>query len=174
MRIAIDVEQLFYRAPGGTGRYTARLVASMAAQFSGDVVVPFCAWHGRDRMRLALARYDLGLEAVPPGRHGSGRRASATTPGEPATAAQLVRLPAPRVALLQGWHTARLGAGLARRLLGPATWSAELRRADLFHNPFPAAPPVPAPLVVTVHDAGPALHPGTYTRRGLRYHEKAL
>src|ERR1700736_2052158 len=46
MRVAVNVEQLLYRAPGGIGRYTAKVV-SLLAEVAPDVtVVPFTARHG--------------------------------------------------------------------------------------------------------------------------------
>jgi glycosyltransferase involved in cell wall biosynthesis len=53
-------------------------------------------------------------------------------------------------------------------------FSRSVRNADIVHNPFPSAPPVKVPLVVTVHDAGFALFPESYPRRGLRFHQRAL
>lgn len=144
VRIAINVEQLFYRAPGGTGRYIARLVSSMAGQFSPDVVVPFSAWHRRAQVEAVFERSGL----------------------QEASLAPVVRLPLPRPALFDAWNA---WAGPGPTLLSPS-----LRTADLVHNPFPAAPPVKVPLVVTVHDAGFALFPTSYPRRGLKFHVKAL
>jgi glycosyltransferase involved in cell wall biosynthesis len=143
MRLAMNVEQLFYRVPGGTGRYTARLTAALAAQFPADVVVPFVAWHGRRALETGLARFELDHGLAP-----------------------TVRLPLPRPALFDAWNL--LGAP---RL---DLFAASLRRADVVHSPAPVAPPVRAPLVVTVHDAGFALYPESYPRRGRRFHEQSL
>ncbi|HUB69875.1 MAG TPA: glycosyltransferase family 1 protein [Acidimicrobiales bacterium] len=149
MRVAINVEQLFYRAPGGTGRYTARLAACIAAQFSGDVVLPFCAWHSRRQIGEVLARAGLGEPRLD----------------------RPVRFPLPRPFLFDSWH---LGGSLAGRLLGPEAMSARLRGADIVHMPFPVVPQMAKPLVVTVHDAGFALYPEAYPPRGLRFHRRGL
>ena len=85
MRVAMNVEQLFYRVPGGTGRYTARLTAALAAEFPADVVVPFVAWHGRRALEAGLARFELDRGLAP-----------------------TVRLPLPRPALYDAWNV--LGA----------------------------------------------------------------
>jgi len=144
VRIAINLEQLFYRAPGGTGRYAARLASTMAAQFSSDQVVPFLAWHSRGEMEAVFEKGSLGharLEAA-------------------------VRLPFPRPFLFDLWHDLRWPP--------PTAFSAALRSTDLVHMPYPAVPPVAKPLVVTVFDAGPALFPDAYPRRGVRFHARAL
>jgi glycosyltransferase involved in cell wall biosynthesis len=94
VRVAINVEQLFYRAPGGTGRYTARLTAEIAR--AGDTVVPFLAWHRRADVAAAFRRH--GIDSVDPDR--------------------AVRLPLPRPLLFDAWNT--LGApapqGLSRAI----------------------------------------------------------
>ena len=116
----------------------------MARQFSPDVLVPFSAWHGRDQVTAVFERFDLGHTRL----------------------ARPVRLPLPRPALFDAWN--------AWARPDPTLWSAALRTADIVHNPFPAAPPVQVPLVVTVHDVGFALFPECYPRRGLRFHVRAL
>lgn len=144
MRVAINVEQLFYRAPGGTGRYTAELVAQLAAEGT-DTVIPFMAWHSSRDLHAVFHRF--GLDGS------KGRR----PPG------RAVRLPLHRLALAEAWHM----LGVA----GPQSLSRTLASADLIHLPFPAVPPVgKAPLVVTVHDAGFVLFPESYPRRGRRFH----
>ena len=61
----------------------------------------------------------------------------------------------------EAWH--RLGHPVLR--LG----------ADLVHAPSLAVPPAGRiPLVVTVHDLAFRSHPATFTRRGLRFHERGL
>lgn len=144
MRVGINVEPLFYRAPGGTGRYAARLASSLAAQFSADTIVTFSAWHSRRAQGEVFARFGLDRARLGPA----------------------VRLPLPRPVLFDAWN------GLAWP--NPQVVSGALKAADVVHNPFPGAPPVKAPLVVSVHDAGPALYPESYPRRGLRYHTKAM
>lgn len=98
MRIALNIEQLFYHAPGGTGRYTARLAAALAD--GGDEVVSFCAWHGRDRLARVMTEAglaDAGL-ALP------------------------ARLPLPRPVLVDVWHRLRVGSPrrLSRAVAGAA------------------------------------------------------
>ncbi|MGH9105447.1 MAG: glycosyltransferase family 4 protein [Acidimicrobiales bacterium] len=144
MRIAINVEQLFYRAPGGTGRYAARLVSSLAREFSGDLIVPFSAWHRRGEAEEVFTRFGLPSDA----------------------AARLVRAPLPRPALFEAWNSLAFP--------GPGLLSSKLRGADVVHAPLLAVPPVRCPLVVTVHDTGFALFPESYPRRGLRFHSRAL
>ena len=139
MRVAINVEQLFYRAPGGTGRYTARLAAEIAR--TGDTVVPFLAWHRKEEVAATFRRH--GLEGVGVDR--------------------AVRLPLPRPLLFDAWNT--LGAP------APQGLSKAIRSAEIIHAPSVAVPPVSrVPLVVTVHDAGFAVFPEAYPRRGLRFH----
>ena len=144
MRIGFNVEQLFYRAPGGTGRYSARLASTLAAQFSSDTVVPFSAWHAGEEIASVFRRSEL----------------------KNANLAPLARLPLPRPVLFDAWHY------LGWPDLG--TFSPDLRSADVVHVPFPAVPPVRQPLVVTVFDAGFAVMPEAYPRRGLRFHTRAL
>jgi glycosyltransferase involved in cell wall biosynthesis len=144
VRIAINLEQLFYRAPGGTGRYAARLASCLAGQFSGDVIVPFLAWHRGQDVSTVFERFGLGGSQLAPA----------------------VRIPLPRPALFQAWNTLAWPS--------PDLFSPAIREADIVHAPFPAVPPVKAPLVVTVHDAGPALFPSAYPRRGVRFHVKGL
>ena len=137
MRIGLNVEQLFYRVPGGTGRYAARLAAELARHFPDDEVLPFCAWHGRDATRELLG--PLGLRTEP------------------------TRFPLPRFALYESWN--RVG-------LPPVGWAPALRPADLIHSPFVAVPPPSSkPLIVSVHDAGFAVHPESYTARGRSFHD---
>jgi glycosyltransferase involved in cell wall biosynthesis len=74
VRVAVNVEQLLYRSPGGIGRYTAQIMSLMPEQFPGDEILPFCALHYRRRVRSAV-----------PGR-------------------RLAVLPLPRQALYPAWH----------------------------------------------------------------------
>ncbi|MGH9077006.1 MAG: glycosyltransferase family 4 protein [Acidimicrobiales bacterium] len=63
---------------------------------------------------------------------------------------------------LLGWPAVQLG----RRALG---------HLDVVHAPSLAVPPAgPAALVVTVHDAAPALFPESFSRRGLRFHAHGM
>src|SRR4051812_21817136 len=69
------------------------------------------------------------------------------------------RMPLPRRPLIASWE----------RGVGPSV------DADLVHAPTPLAPPRrKTPLVVTVHDAVPWTHPTTLTRRGARWHRRAI
>jgi glycosyltransferase involved in cell wall biosynthesis len=53
VRVAVNVEQLLYRPPGGIGRYTAKLVTLLPRLFPGDEVVAFTAWHPRREIEAA-------------------------------------------------------------------------------------------------------------------------
>lgn len=68
----------------------------------------------------------------------------------------------PRPILYEAWH--RFG------------WPPlALGALDVVHAPSVAVPPRgPVPLVVTVHDAAPALFPESFPRRGLRFHRMGL
>lgn len=59
MRVALNVEQLLYRSPGGVGRYTAQL-----AKLTDVDVVPFAARHPRSEVDAALERF--GVTGRPP------------------------------------------------------------------------------------------------------------
>jgi glycosyltransferase involved in cell wall biosynthesis len=64
MRVALNVEQLVHRPPGGVGRYTAELVRLLPGR---DVdLVPFVARHQRSAVRQALAQFDLDGARVDP------------------------------------------------------------------------------------------------------------
>ncbi|MDP9070364.1 MAG: glycosyltransferase family 4 protein [Actinomycetota bacterium] len=78
MRVAINLEQLLYRVPGGIGRYTARLATLLPALFPEDGYAGFVARHHRRRVADAVR----GLE--------------------PAMAP--VILPLPRPLLYEAWH----------------------------------------------------------------------
>ena len=123
--------------PGGTGRYAARLASELGRVFPEDEVLPFCAWHGRDRVESVLAPLGLRVRAV--------------------------RFPLPRFALYEAWHRAGIP---------PLGWAPALRRADVVHAPLVAVPPSSSkPLLVSVHDAGFAIYPESYTPRGRSFHE---
>jgi glycosyltransferase involved in cell wall biosynthesis len=53
VRVAVNVEQLLYRPPGGIGRYTAKLVTLLPRLFPGDEVLAFTAWHPRAEIEAA-------------------------------------------------------------------------------------------------------------------------
>lgn len=63
MRVALNVEQLLYRSPGGVGRYTAQLATLLPAG-GGDEVVTFTARHPRAEVTAAMARF--GVPGPPP------------------------------------------------------------------------------------------------------------
>jgi glycosyltransferase involved in cell wall biosynthesis len=143
MRVALNVEQLLHRPPGGIGRYTAELARLLPA--SGDEgepfdVVPFVARHSRANIERAMSTF--GLHDSDP-----------------------VRLFLPRPLLYDTWNL--LGfppLGLLHR---------SLRDIDLVHAPSLAVPPHSGvPLVVTVHDAAAIVFPETYPRRGRWFHHR--
>jgi glycosyltransferase involved in cell wall biosynthesis len=143
MRVALNVEQLLHRPPGGIGRYTAELARLLPA--SGDEgepfdVVPFVARHSRAKIERAMGTF--GLHESDP-----------------------VRLLLPRPLLYDTWNL--LGfppLGLLHR---------SLRDIDLVHAPSLAVPPHSGvPLVVTVHDAAAIVFPETYPRRGRWFHHR--
>jgi glycosyltransferase involved in cell wall biosynthesis len=142
LRVAVNVEQLLHRSPGGIGRYTAQLLNLLPVLPPADEVVAFSAWHPVGTIRRAL-------EAA----------------GVPATL-PVARVPAPRPLLYEGW--VRLGQPPLRSIgRGPSA-------VDVVHAPSVAVPPRGSvPLVVTVHDAAPALYPEAFSRRGVRFHTNA-
>ena len=145
MRVAANVEQLLFRAPGGSGRYTARLVELFPQLTPGDEVVPFCARHTDGEVAAAYRFFGLDRAGVP----------------EP------VHLALPRPFLYESWHWLGLPPLDWR--------SAALAGVDLVHAPYPAVPPRGRrPLVVTVHDAAFALYPETYPRRGRHFHQRGV
>ena len=146
MRVAVNVEQLLHRSPGGIGRYTARLVRLLPTLFPEDQVIAFSARHRGGK--LAAAARTAGLE-------------------KGATGAQIVSLGLPRPLLYDAWHV--LG-GPSLRFRRP-----ELAGVDVVHAPSVAVPPRGGvPLVVTVHDVAPALWPAAFSRRGRRFHRQGL
>jgi glycosyltransferase involved in cell wall biosynthesis len=93
--VAINLEQLLYRSPGGIGRYTARLAMVLPRLFPGDEVLGFTARHPRRQIDAALAAF--GLQGMNPSA-----------------------LPLPRPVLYEAWHRLaapplRLGAPRLRR-----------------------------------------------------------
>ena len=144
MRVALNVEQLLQRPPGGIGRYTAELARLLPSVQEGDddpvELVPFVARHRRSTIEAALTGF--GLTDLDP-----------------------VRLSLPRPLLYDTWNT--VGSpplGLLHRAL---------RGIDLVHAPSLAVPPSSGvPIIVTAHDAAALVFPETYTRRGRWFHEK--
>jgi glycosyltransferase involved in cell wall biosynthesis len=143
MRVALNVEQLLHRPPGGIGRYTAELARLLPASHDeGEPfdVVPFVARHSRAKIERAMGMF--GLHDADP-----------------------VRLLLPRPLLYDTWNL--LGfppLGLLHR---------SLRDIDLVHAPSLAVPPHSGvPLVVTVHDAAAIVFPETYPRRGRWFHHR--
>lgn len=144
--MALNLEQLLQPAPGGVGRYTAklaRLLPSVDSKSGGAVtVVPFVARHRHDAVRAALRAFDL--ESLDP-----------------------VVAPLPRPVLYDAWHV--LGVPSVEGL------SPRLHDVDLVHAPSVAVPPRRGhPLVVTAHDAAPLVFPATYPRRGRWFHRRGL
>jgi glycosyltransferase involved in cell wall biosynthesis len=147
MRVALNLEQLFQRPPGGIGRYVAELARVLPTLgTAGDdevVVLPFVARHPRARVDEVMAA--------------AGIAHSATV------------VPYPRPLLYELWNRWNLLDPLA---LPGAHTHRRLHGADVIHAPSVAVPPRNrVPLVVTVHDAAPILFPETYPRRGRRFHE---
>ncbi len=54
VRVAVNLEQLLYRSPGGIGRYTARLAMVLPQVFPGDEVLGFTARHAPAQVRAVL------------------------------------------------------------------------------------------------------------------------
>ena len=141
MRVAVNLEQLLFRAPGGTGRYTARIVSLLTRLFPGDSVIPFTARH---RSRDLLEAYrDFGLD-------------QAQVPGP-------VVLALPRPLLYDAWN--RLA--IPRLDVLKSFADCDLVHAPSPAVP----PTGRLPLVVTVHDAAFELFPEAYPRRGRRFHQ---
>ena len=147
MRVALNLEQLLTRPPGGVGRYTAELARLLPGPDpdGGEriEVVPFVARHRRGSVDAALGMF--GLTGIEP-----------------------VTLLLPRPILYDTWNT--LAVPPLSLLHG------ELRDVDLVHAPSLAVPPRAghAPLIVTVHDAAALLYPETYPARGRWFHGRGL
>lgn len=144
--MALNLEQLLQPAPGGVGRYTARLARLLPALAATDddaiTLVPFVARHRRATVQAALRAFRV--EHLDP-----------------------VIAPFPRPVLYDSWHV--LGVPGLERL------SPRLRDVDLVHAPSVAVPPRGrVPLVVTAHDAAPLAFPETYPRRGRWFHRRGL
>src|SRR5260370_42158078 len=138
MRLALNIEQLLHRPPGGIGRYTAQLARLLPEPDSDGgeriEVIPFVARHRRGDIDTALGAF--GLTDLDP-----------------------VALLLPRPVLYDTWNV--LGVP-PLGLLHPA-----LRDVDVIHAPSLAVPPRSgARLVVTAHDAASLVAPDTYPRRG--------
>jgi glycosyltransferase involved in cell wall biosynthesis len=146
MRLALNLEQLLHRPPGGIGRYTAELARLLPGPDpdGGEriEVVPFVARHRRSEIRTALGAFALGdLEPV--------------------------ALLLPRPVLYDSWTV--LGQP-PLGMLHPA-----LRGIDLVHAPSLAVPPRSGvPLIVTAHDAASLVAPDTYPRRGRGFHRRGF
>jgi glycosyltransferase involved in cell wall biosynthesis len=152
MRVALNLEQLFQRPPGGIGRYAAelaRVLPTLGGAGDGNdgneevVVLPFCARHTPAEVAAVMSA------------------AGVTHPA--------ISLRYRRPLLYELWNRWNLtdplafpGSGVKRQVHG----------AHVLHAPSVAVPPRNrVPLVVTVHDAAPLLFPDTYPRRGRRFHE---
>ena len=147
MRVALNLEQLFQRPPGGIGRYAAELarVLPTVGEAGEVVVLPFVARHKPEEVAEVLQAAGIGL---PDGR-------------EP------VVLPYPRRMLYELWN--RWGMIDPVGMVGA---KGRVRAPDVVHAPSVAVPPRErVPLVVTVHDAAPLRFPDTYPRRGRRFHK---
>lgn len=150
MRVALNLEQLFQRPPGGIGRYAAEL-ARVLPTLGGDgdeadeaiVVLGFVARH-----KPAEVAAVLGAEGLEP---------------------RAVTLRYPRRLVYELWNRWNLTDPLA---FPGSKVKHQVHGADVLHAPSVAVPPRNRiPLVVTVHDAAPLLFPDTYTKRGRRFHE---
>ena len=146
MRLALNLEQLLHRPPGGIGRYTAELARLLPGPDpdGGEriEVVPFVARHRRSKIEAALGAF--GLADLEP-----------------------VALLLPRPVLYDSWNL------LGVPPLG--TLHPALRHVDLVHAPSLAVPPRSGvPLIVTAHDAATLVEPDTYPRRGRRFHNQGF
>lgn len=147
MRVALNLEQLLHRPPGGVGRYASELARGLPGPDpdGGEriEVVPFVARHRRRDIEAALGAF--GLADLEP-----------------------VRLNLPRPVLYDTWNL--FGAPP----LG--TLHRGLRDVDVVHAPSLAVPPraVGARLIVTAHDAAPLVFPATYPLRGRWFHRQGL
>ncbi len=65
MRVALNIEQLLQRPPGGIGRYAAEIARLLPLSAPGDVdVTPFVARHARRDVDAAFASFGLTADAV--------------------------------------------------------------------------------------------------------------
>ena len=145
VRVAVNVEQLLYKTPGGIGRYTAQLVTLLRQLFPEDDVVPFTARHSAAAVDAAFRVAGLA--------DGEARRA--------------IRLPLPRPVLYDAWHLAGIPP---LGWMAPA-----LGACPLIHAPSVAVPPVGrSRLVVNVHDVAPLIFPETFPGRGRRFHQQGI
>lgn len=145
MRIAINVEQLLHRSPGGIGRYTARLASLLPGLFPADEVMAFAARHPRSVL-------DAAASAIG---------------GLPVHALALPRPVLYDCWHLLGWPPVAGGPGSGGHGKGAVV--------DLVHAPSLAVPPRSgAALVVTVHDAAPVLFPEAFSARGRWFHHLGL
>ena len=143
MRVALNLEQLFQRPPGGIGRYAAELarVLPTVGEPGEVLVLPFVARHKAAEVKAVMAA--AGIDREP------------------------VVLPYPRAWLYEAWN--RWGQVDPIAMVGG---HGRVRGADVLHAPSLAVPPRNRiPLVVTVHDAAPLRFPETYPKRGRRFHE---
>ncbi|MBM3658830.1 MAG: glycosyltransferase family 4 protein, partial [Actinobacteria bacterium] len=157
MRVALNLEQLFQRPPGGIGRYAGELAkvlptlggsgdagGATGAGPSGEVVVlPFVARHEAAEVQAVMAAAGIDHPAV--------------------------SLRYRRRLLYELWNR----WGITDPLAFPgSSVKRQVHGADVLHAPSVAVPPRNRiPLVVTVHDAAPLMFPDTFTKRGRRFHE---
>ncbi|MFM8303352.1 MAG: glycosyltransferase family 4 protein [Actinomycetota bacterium] len=146
MRVALNLEQLFQRPPGGIGRYAAalaRVLPTVGEPEDDEVVVlPFVAKHDRSEVAAVLSAAGIVHPAV--------------------------TIPYRRPLLYELWNRWNAVDPLAQP--GTATHR-RVHGAQVVHAPSVAVPPRNrVPLVVTVHDAAPILFPTTFPRRGRRFH----
>jgi len=147
MRVALNLEQLLLRPPGGIGRYTSELARLLPGPDpdGGEriEVVPFVARHRQTQVEAGLGAF--GLADLEP-----------------------VRLWLPRPVLYDTWNL--FGSPRLDRL------HRELRGVDIVHAPSLAVPPRVrgAALVVTAHDAATLVFPDAYPLRGRWFHRRGL
>jgi glycosyltransferase involved in cell wall biosynthesis len=140
MRVALNIEQLVHRPPGGIGRYTAELVRLLP---DDDVdLISFVARHRGSTVDRALARFGLdGENGIDP-----------------------VRLLLPRPVLYDTWNVAGVPP---LGLLHTRLRDVDVVHAPSLAVP-PRSGDVP--LIVTVHDAAPLVFPDSYPARGRWFH----
>ncbi len=116
-------------------------------------------------MRVAL--HSGQLSARVPG--GIGRVVEMLSQTLPATGADVVCFGEERAR-----HLPRLRQRWQRECWQRARRPAVRIDCDVCHAPSLDVPPVDVPLVVSVHDVAFLRHPGTFTRHGVRFHERGL